>query len=101
MLTHLCTRWGTIDYVDIVTALLAECDAPWNAAEVPQKYFNCMDKAQKQLDRANVQVADARAMMAKALKSFKVAGNFNAAIRECNADIYQSQNVDEYGVHQA
>ena len=104
MLTHLRTRWGTIDYVDI-TALLAECDAPWNAAKVTQKYFNCMDKARKQLARANVQV-DERAMMAKALKSFKDAGDFDAAIREWearsgNADVYQSQNIDEYGVHQA
>ena len=44
MLTHLRDRWGTMDFVD-VTALLAECDAPWNAAEVPQKYFNRIEKA--------------------------------------------------------
>jgi hypothetical protein len=83
MLTHLRDRWGTMDYVDI-TALLAECDAPWNAAEVPQKYFNRMDKARKQLARANVQV-DERAMMAKALKSFKDAGDYDAPIREWEA----------------
>ncbi len=40
MLTrHLHVRWGTMDFVDI-TALLAECDVQWNAAEVPAKYFN-------------------------------------------------------------
>ena len=39
MLTHLRARWGSMDFVDI-TALMAECDAPWNAAEVPTKYFN-------------------------------------------------------------
>jgi len=80
MLTHLRNRWGTMDFVDI-TALLAECDAPWNAAEVPTKYFNRADKARRQLARGNIQI-DERAMMAKALKSFKDAGDFDAAIRE-------------------
>jgi hypothetical protein len=44
MLTHLHNRWGTMDFVDIM-ALLSECNAPWNAAEVPTKYFNRTDKA--------------------------------------------------------
>ena len=57
MLTHLRDRWGTMDFVDI-NALLAECDMPWNAAEVPTKYFNQVDKARRQLVRANVQVDD-------------------------------------------
>jgi hypothetical protein len=83
MLTHLRNRWGTMDFVD-VTALLNECDAPWNATEVPQKYFNRIDKARKQLARANIQM-DERAMMAKALKSFKDAGDFDPAIREWEA----------------
>ena len=83
MLTHLRDRWGSMDYVDI-TALLAECDSPWNAAEVPMKYFNRVDKARRQLARANVQV-DERAMMAKALKCFKDAGDFDPAIREWEA----------------
>lgn len=83
MITHLRDRWGTMDFVDI-TALLAECDVPWNAAEVPTKYFNRIDKARRQLARANVQV-DERAMMAKALKSFKDAGDFDAPIREWEA----------------
>ena len=80
MITHLRNRWGTMDFVDI-TALLAEMDLPWNAAEVPQIYFNRMDKARKQLLRANIQV-DERAMMAKALKGFKDAGDYDAPIRE-------------------
>jgi hypothetical protein len=83
MLTHLRDRWGTMDFVDI-TALLAECDVPWNAAEVPTKYFNRIEKARRQLARANVQV-DERAMMAKSLKSFKDAGDFDAPLREWEA----------------
>ena len=83
MLTHLPDRWGSMDYIDI-TALLAECDSPWNVGEVPTKYFNRVDKARQQLVRANVQI-DERAMMAKALKSFKDAGDFDPAIWEWEA----------------
>jgi hypothetical protein len=83
MLTHLRDRWGSMDYIDITT-LLAECDSPWNAGEEPTKYFNRVDKARRQLARANVQV-DERAMMAKALKCFKEAGDFDPAIREWEA----------------
>jgi hypothetical protein len=39
MLTHLHNHWGTMDFIDI-TALLSECNTPWNATEVPTKYFN-------------------------------------------------------------
>lgn len=83
MLTHLRNRWGSMDFVDI-TSLLTECDAPWNSAEVPTKYFNRTEKARRQLARANVQI-DERAMMAKALKSFKDAGDYDAPIREWEA----------------
>lgn len=80
MLTHLRMRWGAVDYIDI-TALMAECDAPWDTTEVPTKYFNRVDKARRQLARANVQI-DERAMLAKAFKSFKDTGDFDPAIRE-------------------
>lgn len=83
MLTHLRDRWGAMDFVDI-TSLLAECDTPWSAAEVPTKYFNRIEKARRQLTRANIQV-DERAMMVKSLKSFKDAGDYDAAIREWEA----------------
>jgi hypothetical protein len=53
-------------------------------AEVPTKYFNCIDKTQQQLASANVQIEE-RAMMLKALKSFKDAGNYDAPIREWEA----------------
>jgi len=69
-----------MDYVDI-TALLAEIDTPWNSAEVPEIYFNRLDEARRQLARSNVQV-DERAIVAKAMKSFKDAGDYDAAIRE-------------------
>jgi hypothetical protein len=53
MLTHLHKCWGVIDFVGI-TALIAECDAPWNVAEVPTIYFNRVEKAMKQLAKANI-----------------------------------------------
>ena len=83
MITHLRTRWGAMDYVDI-NALMAECDATWDATEVPTKHFNRVDKARRQLARANIQI-DERAMMVKALKAFKDTGDFDAAIREWEA----------------
>lgn len=89
MITHLRSRWGMIDYVDI-TALLQECDVPWNASEVPTKYFNRIDKARRQLARVNIKV-DERAMLAKALKSFKDAGDYDAVIREWEAKPVENQ----------
>jgi hypothetical protein len=83
MLTHLRDRLGTMDYVNI-TSLSPECDTPWNAAEVPTKYFNQTEKARRQLARANVQIYE-RAVLAKGLKSFKDAGVFDASIREWEA----------------
>ncbi len=83
MITHLKTRYGSMDYVDI-TALMAECDAPWDPTEVPTKHFNKVEKARRQLARANIQI-DERAMLVKALKGFKDAGDFDAPIREWEA----------------
>jgi hypothetical protein len=83
MMTHLRSRYGSMDYVDI-NALMAECDTPWDPTEVPTKHFNRVEKARRQLARANIQI-DERAMLVKALKSFKDAGDFDAPIREWEA----------------
>ena len=83
MMTHLRNRWGALDFVDI-NALMADCDSEWSPAEVPTKYFNRIDKARRQLLHANVQI-DERAMMLKALKCFKDAGDYDAPIREWEA----------------
>jgi hypothetical protein len=83
MLTHLHNQWGTMDYVDI-NALMAECNTTWDASEVPTKHFNRIEKARRQLAHANIKINQC-AMMVKALKSFKDAGDFDAAIREWEA----------------
>ena len=96
MLAHLRNRWGTVDFVDI-TALMAECDAPWSVDEVPTLYFNRVEKAMKQLAKANINW-DRRAMMNKALKSFKDAGNYEPAIREWEARPAATQTWDNLKV---
>ena len=83
MMTHLRARWGALDFVDI-NMLMAECDSTWSPAEVPTKYFNRIDKARRQLAQANIQI-DERAMMLKALKCFRDAGDYDAPIREWEA----------------
>jgi hypothetical protein len=83
MVTHLQNCWGTVDYVDI-TALMAECSNPWIVAEVPTVYFNRVKKAVKQLARAGV-TRDTRAMLNNALKSFKDAGDYDAAVHKWDA----------------
>jgi hypothetical protein len=93
MLTpHLHNRWGIVDFVDI-TALMSECDAPWSMAEVPTIYFNQVEKAMKQLAKANI-TWDWRAMMNKALKSFKDAGDYAPTIREWEARSVATQTWD-------
>ena len=59
MLTHLRMQYGSMDYVDI-TALMAECDAPWDPTEVPTKHFNRVEKARRQLACANIQIKRGR-----------------------------------------
>jgi hypothetical protein len=96
MMTHLHTHWGSVEFIDI-TALMSECDAPWRIAEVPTIYFNRVEKAMKQLAWANI-IWDRRAMMNKALKSFKDAGKYDAAIREWEARPIASQTWDNLKV---
>jgi hypothetical protein len=72
-----------MDYIDI-NVLIAKWDTTWDATEVPTKHFNRIEKVRRQLACANIQV-DQRAMMVKALKSFKDAGDFDAAIQEWEA----------------
>jgi hypothetical protein len=73
MLTHLPSCWEVVDFVNIM-ALMVEWDAPWSVDEIPTLYFNRVEKAMKQLAKANINW-DWRAMMNKALKSFKDAGS--------------------------
>jgi hypothetical protein len=53
MLDHLHNRGGALDFADTKT-LLAERDAEWNVSEVPQLYFNRVEKAMRGLTRAGI-----------------------------------------------
>jgi hypothetical protein len=89
MVTHLCSCWGTVDFVDI-SALITERDSPWNVAKVPQVYFNWVEKAVKQLVKAHINI-DQMTMMNKALKCFKDCGDFVPAIKEWEARLVATQ----------
>jgi hypothetical protein len=92
MLTHLRNCWGVVDFVNITT-LMVECNTPWSVDEVPTLYFNQVEKAMKQLAKANINW-NRRAMMNKALKSFKDAGSYEPAIREWEAQPVATQTWD-------
>jgi hypothetical protein len=51
ILNHLRSQGGALDFADTKT-LLVERDAEWNVSEVPQIYFNRVEKAIKGLTRA-------------------------------------------------
>jgi len=53
MMTHLRNRGGALDFADTKT-LLSERDGEWDASEVPQLYFNRVEKAIQGLTRAGI-----------------------------------------------
>ena len=63
---------------------MAKCNTTWDEMEVPTKHFNWIEKARRQLACANIQINQC-AIIVKALKSFKDAGDFDAAIQEWEA----------------
>ena len=56
----------------------------WSPAEIPTKYFHCIDKARRKLAPAYVQI-DKWAMMVNALKCFKDVGDYDVPIWEWEA----------------
>ena len=83
MLTHLRNRGGALDFADTKT-LLAERDGEWDASEVPQLYFNRVEKAMRGLTRAGItsNLNERRDMV---LFYVKATGEFDAAVREWEA----------------
>ena len=80
MLTHLRNRGGALDFADTKT-LLAEQDGEWDASEVPQIYFNRVEKAIQGLTRAGIN-SDLNERRDMALFYLKATGEFDAAVRE-------------------
>ncbi len=54
MITHLRNRGGQLDFTD-TKKLISERDSEWDTNEVPQVYFNRVEKAIRQLERAGIQ----------------------------------------------
>jgi hypothetical protein len=80
IMTHLRNRGGTLDFADTKT-LLAERDGEWDASEVPQVYFNRVEKAIQGLTRAGIN-SDLNERRDMALYYLKATGEFDAAVRE-------------------
>jgi hypothetical protein len=83
MLDHLRNRGGSLDFAD-TKALLAERDAEWNVSEIPQIYFNRVEKAMRGLTRAGIN-SDMNERRDMALFYLKATGEFDAAVREWEA----------------
>jgi hypothetical protein len=83
MLDHLQNRGGALNFVDTKT-LLAERDGEWDASEIPQLYFNKVEKAMKGLTQAGIN-SDLNERRDMALYYLKAAGEFDAAVREWEA----------------
>ena len=77
---HLRNRGGALDFADTKT-LLAERDGEWDATEVPQIYFNRVEKAIQGLTRAGIN-SDLNERRDMALYYLKATGEFDAAVRE-------------------
>jgi hypothetical protein len=80
IMTHLRNRGGALDFADTKT-LLAERDGEWDASEVPQVYFNRVEKAIQGLTRAGIN-SDLNERRDMALYYLKATGEFDAAVRE-------------------
>ena len=94
MIAHLHSRWGAADFVDKCD-LINELNTPWNAAEVPTIYFNCVEKAIKQLARVGVPWPR-EACMNSALKAFKDTGDYDAPVREWEAKPEADKTWDNF-----
>jgi len=78
MLNHLRNRGGALDFADTKT-LYGERDGEWDASEVPQLYFNRIEKAIQGLTRVGIN-SDLNEYPGMALFYLKASGEFDAAV---------------------
>jgi hypothetical protein len=83
MIQHLLNRGGQLDFTDTKKVIL-EQDLEWDTNEVPQVFFNRVEKAIRQLKRAGIQsnLNECRDM---ALYFFKASEEYDTAVREWEA----------------
>ena len=80
MMDHLQNHGGALDFADTKT-LLAEQDGEWDANEVPQLYFNQVEKAIQGLTRPGIN-SDLNKRHDITLFYLKASGEFDAAVRD-------------------
>ena len=78
MLEHLEKRGGTLDFID-TTEIKGERDAPWDGNEHVVTYFNRIEQAVKQLERAKI-VTDKQELLNQALYTFKESGELEQGL---------------------
>jgi hypothetical protein len=83
MITHLRNLGGQLDFTD-TKKLISDRDSEWDVNKVSQVYFNRVEKAIKQLERAgiNSNLNERRDM---ALFYLKTSGEYDAVVREWEA----------------
>jgi hypothetical protein len=91
MIEHLCNRGGTLDFANTKT-LLSERDTKWNVSEVPQLYFNRVEKAMRGLTRAGIN-SDLNEHRDIALFYLKATGKFNAVRPWMGSETCSGQNM--------
>jgi hypothetical protein len=80
MLTHLRNHRGALDFGDTKT-LLAERNSKRDVSEVPQVYFNQVERAIQGLTQAGI-TSDLNECQDMVLYYLKASGQFDAAVRE-------------------
>jgi hypothetical protein len=80
IIAHLRNRGGQLDFAD-TEKLIMERDSEWDRSEVPQVYFNRVEKAMQQLQRAGI-ASDLNKRRDMALYYLKATGEYNPAVCE-------------------
>ena len=78
MLKHLESRGGAMDYID-TKEIKKERDDPWDVNEHVVTYFNRVEQAVKQLDRAAI-TTDKKELLHQALYTFKESGELEQGL---------------------
>ena len=78
MIKHLEDRGGTLDYFE-TQEIKMKRDAPWDGEENVVTYFSRVEKARKQLERANIATSD-NELINQALFTFKQSGELEQGL---------------------
>ncbi len=80
IIVHLCNRGGKLDFAN-TKKLIGERDSEWDGSEVPQVYFNPVEKAMQKLQRAGI-ASDLNKRRDMALYYLKATREYNPAVCE-------------------